>query len=147
MKSKAVRRKAQRAATKAWRGRNPEKVKATHRRWYKRFYAKAENRELRKAEARKEYHKIKNTKKYRERKEKSRFNRLYRITKAEVLAMFTKQRGRCAICKRKFKKLNIDHCHSSKKVRGLLCLKCNVGIGMFSDCAKNLGSAITYLRR
>lgn len=156
MKSKAAKRKAakawrvknrkrHKASIKAWRRLNPEKVKAEKRRWHARFYPK--NREKLKAKSRKVYHKIKNTKKYIARQEENRFKRMYGITRAEVLAMFNKQRGRCAICGRKFKKLNVDHCHKTKKVRGLLCLRCNCGIGLFFDCVKNLSSAIKYLRR
>lgn len=44
-------------------------------------------------------------------------------------------------------KMHIDHCHSTGKIRGLLCGKCNVGIGMFRDSPENLMRAAAYLNR
>lgn len=43
--------------------------------------------------------------------------------------------------------LAIDHCHSSRKIRGMLCQQCNVGIGMFRDDEALLRRAIQYLKR
>lgn len=39
----------------------------------------------------------------------------------------------------------IDHCHSSGKIRGMLCHKCNVGLGLFNDSVINLRRADKYL--
>lgn len=58
------------------------------------------------------------------------------------------QRGRCAICERvSSKRLNVDHCHATGKIRGLLCHKCNIAIGMFDDNSRFLKAAIKYLDR
>jgi hypothetical protein len=59
--------------------------------------------------------------------------------------LFSKQCGRCAICK-KSESLVIDHDHSTGKVRGLLCRKCNIGLGMFIDSQKLLCAAGKYLQ-
>jgi Recombination endonuclease VII len=56
----------------------------------------------------------------------------------------TAQRGQCAIC-REIKRLVVDHCHRSGQRRGLLCHKCNSGLGYFSDSKSLLMNAITYL--
>lgn len=71
----------------------------------------------------------------------------YGITKEEYEAIFKSQRGRCAICRRppKGKRLAIDHCHKTSKVRGLLCDRCNRGIGTFRDNYSLLELAIKYL--
>lgn len=43
------------------------------------------------------------------------------------------------------KTLAVDHCHNSLKVRGLLCNKCNVAIGLMNDDYKLVKIAYNYL--
>jgi hypothetical protein len=47
---------------------------------------------------------------------------------------------------KKIYRLSIDHSHNSKNIRGLLCKKCNTGIGMFKDNIQLLENAINYLK-
>jgi hypothetical protein len=62
--------------------------------------------------------------------------------------LFKKQKGQCAICKRsETRRLSLDHCHATNRIRGLLCLRCNLGIGFFHDSVKSLKAAIRYLKR
>ena len=60
------------------------------------------------------------------------------------------QEGRCAICRTIFtthmNKVNIDHCHETGYVRGLLCNGCNTGLGSFRDNRHFLANAIRYLQ-
>jgi hypothetical protein len=60
--------------------------------------------------------------------------------------LLKKQHHRCAICgvKEDGQKLDVDHCHKTKKVRGLLCRSCNIGLGMFKDDQKILHAAYLY---
>lgn len=64
--------------------------------------------------------------------------------------LFVVQKGKCAICKahqsKIKKKLCVDHDHTTGKVRGLLCGKCNTGLGFFKDRIENLSGAILYLK-
>jgi hypothetical protein len=76
----------------------------------------------------------------------------YGITEAQFNEMNENQGGLCAICHRtnlygaKTKELYVDHCHETKKVRGLLCNHCNRALGLFGDSIENLENAILYLR-
>lgn len=71
------------------------------------------------------------------------------LSEAEHEALVLLQDGRCAICGHdagdRTRRLFVDHCHTSGRVRGLLCGRCNSGLGMFLDDAKLLGRAIAYL--
>lgn len=72
----------------------------------------------------------------------------YGITLEQYKYLFTKQKGECAICKKKQKtSLVVDHCHKSKKIRGLLCITCNLSLGGFKDSIIQLKKAIKYLRK
>lgn len=72
---------------------------------------------------------------------------LYGITQADYEKLVELQNERCAICKLNKKPLAIDHCHSTNKVRGLLCRSCNQGLGLMKDEPKLLKAAIKYLER
>ena len=70
----------------------------------------------------------------------------YGITLVERDALELKQAGVCLICKQTSdKKLQVDHCHASLKVRGLLCWRCNRGLGMFKDSPAALRAAAAYV--
>jgi hypothetical protein len=77
--------------------------------------------------------------------------RQYGITLADYEKMFGEQEGKCAICGNsdevEGRRLAIDHCHDSGKVRGLLCGKCNRGLGLFYDNKDLLKNAISYLNK
>lgn len=74
---------------------------------------------------------------------------LYGLDLAEYDAMLERQKGRCAICKVHHTEtgapLNVDHCHGTLRVRGLLCHKCNRGLGLFKDHVPTMLQAIDYL--
>lgn len=73
------------------------------------------------------------------------------LKEGDLAEMKTKQNNCCAICKTHIEKLKkrlaVDHCHKSGKVRGLLCGNCNNGIGRFKDRIDLLQRAICYLKR
>lgn len=59
------------------------------------------------------------------------------------------QDNRCAICHAPFDatlKACADHCHATGSPRGILCDKCNRGLGYFGDCIEGLLDAVEYLR-
>lgn len=70
--------------------------------------------------------------------------RKYGLTTAQFDFMVAKQGGKCKICK-KARKLVVDHCHDTGKVRGLLCSPCNLGLGSFKDDPDALREAASYI--
>lgn len=81
----------------------------------------------------------------------SHLHRTYGITPEQYDAILDSQHGHCAICGDiepggKGKHFHIDHDHVTGQVRGLLCSRCNHGLGMFRDSILSLESAIVYLR-
>lgn len=75
----------------------------------------------------------------------SKLKRQYGISSTDYQQMYNSQNGCCAICKEAHDLLDVDHCHTSGKVRGLLCRNCNHGLGKFKDSVEFLQAAIQYL--
>ena len=74
----------------------------------------------------------------------------YGLTPDDYEVLLATQGGRCAICLREPKPnrpLQVDHCHESGNVRGLLCFRCNYGLSFFSDDAARMKRASVYLER
>lgn len=79
----------------------------------------------------------------------------YGITKKDYLTILEKQKGTCAVCGRKetrklrgtIVRFSVDHNHLTGKVRGLLCNRCNRGIGMFDDNIAIILNAVEYLKK
>jgi hypothetical protein len=74
----------------------------------------------------------------------------YGLTMEQVNTMSDAQHNKCAICEDKFDtnyKTQIDHCHSTGKVRGLLCINCNWLIGKARDNPVILRNAANYLEK
>ena len=94
--------------------------------------------------------------------EKALYNRDFQLrtrfgmTANQYDELLSKQGGRCAICNetetvtrrdRPIQRLCVDHCHTSEKVRGLLCQRCNRAIGLCKDNPHLLKSMAMYLER
>ena len=85
---------------------------------------------------------------------KRNLNHYYGICEDEYQAMFEAQGGKCAICGEietgmtkgvLRQNLTVDHDHETGKIRGLLCMACNLALGGFKDRIENLANAIDYL--
>jgi hypothetical protein len=118
--------KAAKALERYWK--NPERCRAASKRW------KEKNKERVAARVR----------------EKS-LVRNYGLTEAEYRIMLEKQHGGCAICgsnrtRRGHAHLDVDHCHETGIVRGLLCNRCNRLIAQLEICGdQNVKAAQAYL--
>jgi hypothetical protein len=75
--------------------------------------------------------------------------RKYGLTLDQYNNLITCQSNACAICFTSFEGVSpcIDHCHSSLKVRGLLCDRCNRCLGLFRDDPMILDRAAAFLRK
>lgn len=72
------------------------------------------------------------------------------IGEEEYLALMLEQGGKCAVCgcaPDPERALAIDHDHATGEVRGLLCTRCNLGLGYFGDDPARLLAARDYLLR
>jgi hypothetical protein len=91
---------------------------------------------------------------YRSRPERKRamrdlyYRRTFGISADDVDAMLEAQGGGCAICGERparLASLHVDHCHVTGRIRGLLCLNCNQGIGKLGEDPERLRRAAEYL--
>lgn len=79
--------------------------------------------------------------------------RKYGITAEQYAELLAAQGGVCAICgsnapgRRDHRNLPVDHCHTSNRIRGLLCHSCNRAIGLLQDSPDLLEKAAAYLKR
>jgi hypothetical protein len=103
-----------RVKTDAWKGDNPEKVRAMHRRSY------GQNRQA-----------------VRDAQVDDRLRHRYGISLAQYDEMAETQGGVCAICGQppKQKRLHVDHDHETGRVRGLLCAPCNTRLHALENLA------------
>jgi len=86
----------------------------------------------------------------------SRLKRTYGISSLDYERMFLAQNGKCAICSEKQSAITkksgtshflcVDHCHKTGKVRGLLCVNCNIAIGKFKDNPSLMIKASEYIK-
>lgn len=83
------------------------------------------------------------------------FLKNFGITLDTYNTMLKNQNNCCMICEKpetstfksgRIKSLAVDHCHATKKVRGLLCSRCNAAIGLLKEDIKSLEKAIEYLK-
>lgn len=71
----------------------------------------------------------------------------YGITLQQYNQLLENQNYLCKLCGTKLKNdksSHVDHCHNTKKIRGLLCHHCNVGIGYFKHNPALLRKAALY---
>lgn len=117
-----------------WKARNKDKVREYNKRyWAEKGGAKHNGRKR---------NQKRDPEAYRDWFRKSR----YGITREEWDALFEAQGGRCAICGME-KKLHVDHCHETGKVRGLLCIGCNTSLGKLHNNPELLRKAARYLEK
>lgn len=69
----------------------------------------------------------------------------FRILPETVDRWINNRQNRCDICRNEMWRPCIDHCHIKSVVRGVLCPKCNAGLGLLNDCPIAAKRAAEYL--
>jgi recombination endonuclease VII len=116
-----------RAYNRAWYAAHKEEISARQRRdWAENPYYKSEE--------------------WAHRSRNRRLRSNYGLSIEGYNALLAQQGGACAICRKQpEQRLCVDHCHVTRKVRRLLCRRCNLGIGYFRDDPRLLRLAAAYL--
>ena len=83
----------------------------------------------------------------------------YKIRTPDRDKLYKEQDGKCKICNCRVEFIDrnddipefyqrgvVDHCHTTKEIRGILCHKCNLGLGHFEDNEERMLKAIEYLK-
>jgi hypothetical protein len=130
----------QKATAKAIRKANPERTRAKKKAWVKAN-----------PERKKEYDK-EQRKRHPERIKAYELKRFYGISLETYNEMLAEQCNRCASCFRPFLPgrgtcAQVDHCHETGRVRGLLCTNCNLALGWLEDDTQILRLLSQYLER
>lgn len=112
------------AVQKKWRDNNKEKIKAYSDKYRAKSKAKVTS-----------YHLIKK----------------YGLTSADKMALLASQGNVCAVCGssdpgNKYG-WQLDHCHKTNKVRGVLCNGCNIALGACKENVVTLTKLIEYVER
>ena len=97
--------------------------------------------------------KLANPERFKERRREHLLRTKYNLTPEDYDNLLTEQNGTCAVCgdlpngdPAGGVVLVIDHDHETNEVRGILCSRCNAGLGMFLDDTERLAVAIEYLQ-
>lgn len=127
---------SRREYNRKWKQKNRQRVADSMKKW------RQKNREKINAYQRQNRHK------YRTYHRRFWLNRKYGIALGDFNAMLLAQGMLCALCRKSCatgEALCVDHSHETGKVRGLLCRKCNTGIGLFYEDPRLLRRAEAYI--
>lgn len=126
------------ASSKAWVAKNKDKVRAKHAR----YRAKNTGRDSA------------NSRKWRAANPDADYKKRYGLVQSQWDALFSSQGNACATCKSPDPGLqawHTDHDHKTGVVRGILCFRCNIALGMIGDdldgATQMMNNFISYLSR
>jgi hypothetical protein len=139
--------------SKEYRKNNPEKIKATNKDQYEKHGEKylERKKEKYKSDPAIRSKRIEAYRKYRlthlDQIESARRKKKYGLTDDDYARLVKDAGTNCPICKQSFgeNKPVIDHSHKTNIVRGIICHKCNLALGLFNDNINILLNAINYL--
>ena len=145
------------ACRKTYRQNNTDKIKIDNKKWRETNidYTKAKaktyyNQNKQMAIARANDWKNNNPERRKEIARNSHIKRKYGITIEQESQLKQLQNNKCAICKNELQpgfKSHIDHCHTTGKIRAILCNTCNAMLGMAKESPEILKFALNYLKK
>lgn len=129
--------------SQAQRAKDPEKMRKLSRESYNR------HRETRLAHGRDAYNQalIEKPEAVKHHSRRSWLGWKYHLTPEKYEKKYDAQDGRCAICRRWFARLCVDHNHETGEVRDLLCRLCNMMVGWIERDSGAAQSALVYVLR
>lgn len=153
-----VRRDHHNQLAKSWREKNPDKVRAAAMRWRKKYPERyksmleewrKQNPDRTRLHAHNHYYN--NHDKCLERQRKYQTLKRYGLTQDDWISLFVAQQYSCAVCKTEHpgckQGWHTDHCHTSGKVRGILCQHCNTTLGHSKESTERLSALIEYINK
>ncbi|EOF7676828.1 endonuclease domain-containing protein [Pseudomonas aeruginosa] len=117
-------KKRQSARSSEWARKNPDRASQARKKWQSKHSSS-------------ELYKI---------RRRSQLKALCGIELDDYELRYSEQSGLCAVCGVFRKTLCVDHCHSTGRVRGLLCQQCNSAIGLLGDNEEGVERALRYLQ-
>lgn len=100
----------------------------------------------------KEYHKLyyqRNKIKMDIKSHRSNLKNKFGLTIEDYNKLLTEQNFSCALCSKHVsenkKRLAVDHCHETGRVRGLLCMHCNAALGQLGDTSESIQRVLEYI--
>jgi hypothetical protein len=146
-----------------WRAKNPGRNAANAKRWREENAEKA--KELQREYRKNNREKVRETQRawrertgYNQSSKRKEYTadqqlRVYGLTRQDYDTLLEAQEGGCAICRsadpgmKHARRLYVDHCHATNRVRGLLCRACNTMLGCVGDKPELLIAGASYLER
>lgn len=122
--------------TRQWATLNRDKIRRYHREYDLR------NRPRRRKIWRRWY--LSHRDSFRESRKIRRLRYNYGLSREQYEKMIAEQKGKCALCNRAVR-LEIDHEHNSRHVRGLLCRECNLAVGCIEISGADPMNVARYL--
>lgn len=112
--------------------------------------SRQKNLEKHRSDSRNRMKEYRKTEQYKQLRPEQEIRRKYGLTTEQWGQMFIAQGSACAICRTPDnggRRWHTDHCHNTKKVRGILCQHCNLMLGHARDNPRTLELAVDYLHK
>lgn len=129
---------AEQFAEKRKRLSQDEDVRAYHQRYREAHRAKA-------AEYQRSYREL-NKERLLEQKRRSARQRNYNLTHEQFTQALLNQNGVCKLCSQSLSEqtANVDHCHRTRRIRGILCTRCNMTLGFLEKARDRIPALLDY---